>query len=287
MEPVGQMLPATNLIPDVAENTDFLLFWGCDLEATPWGWGGQVASRLCYWFKDLGIKSIYICPDLNYGAAIHADKWIPIRLNTDAALQLAIIHVWITEDIYDKDYVATHSVGFEKIKDYVLGEEDGIAKTPKWAAGITGVPSRIIKALAKDWASKATSIAHGNGGSYIRGPYSTEPARLEVILLAMQGLGRPGCHQVKMLEWSNFGNAESCSIPRSEAIPDLHAAYRGWFKDMPKQFIPKNLIADAILNPPISWYSATGIHAPAEDQFRKYTYPREGCSEVHMIWTEI
>ena len=36
------------------------------------------------------------------------------------------------------------------------------------------------------------SIAHGYGGPYIRGPYCHEPARLEVLLQVMQGLGRPG-----------------------------------------------------------------------------------------------
>ena len=139
-----------------------------------------MTSRLCYWFTELGIKQIYICPDLNYGAAVHADKWIPILPNTDAALQLAIAYLWITEGTYDKEYVATHTVGFDKFEEYVLGKEDGIAKTPKWAAEKRGVPSRIIKALAREWAAKRTTIAHGLGGPYIRGPYSHEPARLEV-----------------------------------------------------------------------------------------------------------
>jgi hypothetical protein len=36
---------------------------------------------------------------------------------------------------------------------------------------------------------------HFYGGSYVRGPYSHEPARLEAYLLGMQGLGKPGVHQ--------------------------------------------------------------------------------------------
>jgi hypothetical protein len=68
-------------------------------ETTPWGFTGQFASRLCYFWAEVGIKQIYICPDLNYGAAVHADKWIPVLPNTDSALQLAIAHVWITEDL--------------------------------------------------------------------------------------------------------------------------------------------------------------------------------------------
>ena len=46
-----------------------------------------------------------IAPDLNYSAAVHADKWIPVSPNTDLALQFAIAYVWMTEGLYDKDYV--------------------------------------------------------------------------------------------------------------------------------------------------------------------------------------
>jgi anaerobic selenocysteine-containing dehydrogenase len=70
----------------------------------------------------VGIKQVYICPDVNYGAAVHADKWIPILPSTDAALQLAIIYMWIKEDTYDKEYVRTHTVGMDKVEAYVMGE---------------------------------------------------------------------------------------------------------------------------------------------------------------------
>jgi trimethylamine-N-oxide reductase (cytochrome c) len=49
--------------------------------------------------------------------------------NTDAALQLGIIYTWINEDTYDKTYLETHAVGFDKIKEYVMGEVDGVPKT--------------------------------------------------------------------------------------------------------------------------------------------------------------
>jgi len=104
-------------------------------------------------------------------------------------MHLAIAHTWLTEGTYDKEYVATHVVGFEKFKDYVLGEEDGVPKTPKWASDKCGVPQRTIKALARYWATHVISTAHGNGGSMIRGPYGTEAARLEVCLLGCRGWG--------------------------------------------------------------------------------------------------
>ena len=148
-----------------------------------------------YFWSSIGKKQVFVCPDLNYSAAVHADKWIPILPNTDAALQLAIAYIWITEGTYDKDYVATHVVGFDKFSDYVMGKEDGIPKTPEWASGKCGVPEWTIKALAREWARQVTSTMHFYGGSYIRGPYSHEPARLEGCLLGMQGLGKPGVHQ--------------------------------------------------------------------------------------------
>ncbi len=201
-EPVGEMMPWANVFEDIAKHGELLLFWGCDPETTPHPISGMFASRLCYWLTDVGLKSVYVCPDLNYGAAVHADKWIPILPNTDAALQLAIAHLWLTEGTYDDDYVATHTYGFDRFAAYVLGETDGVPKTPAWAAEKCGIPVWTIKALARDWARKATSLIHGNGGPGIRGIYSTEPARLEVMLLGMQGLGKPGRHQTKMIEWN-------------------------------------------------------------------------------------
>jgi trimethylamine-N-oxide reductase (cytochrome c) len=280
MDPwMGLMWPQTNCYKDVAENTDMLLFWGCDPETTPIGFGQQMPSRFCYWFTELGIKSIYICPDLNYGAAVHADKWIPVLPNTDAALQLAIAYTWISEGTYDKDYVATHAFGFDRFEKYVLGKEDGVPKTPEWASPRCGVPATTIKALAREWASRRTSIAHTCGGSYIRAAYATEPARLEVMLLAMQGLGKPGVHQITM---NHYG------MPKSLLTPNLSAAFRGGNpgKGLPRQIIPKTLIPEAILNPPITWYGTTQAAEPTENQFVKYQYPADGCPEIHMIWTD-
>jgi molybdopterin guanine dinucleotide-containing S/N-oxide reductase-like protein len=314
MDHVGQMIPATNVIPDMAQNSELLLFWGCDPETTPWGFNGQLPSQLCYWFSRLGIKSIYICPDLNYGAAIHADKWMPILPNTDAALQLAIAYVWITEGTYDKPYIATHTFGFDKFEEYVLGKEDGIPKTPEWASPKCGIPIATIKALAREWASKRTTVVHGNGGPGIRSAYATEQGRLEVMLLAMQGLGKPGVHQAKMIEWTlstmgvqggpiPTGTVSPMMLRHSYSVLEVKSRRAAMAETQdpnqpaleklftpspinPTQFIPKNLIHEAILNPPISWYGNSTFPGRLEDQFVKYTYPAKGCSEVHMIWTD-
>ena len=288
-EYLGQQAPQQNLLYDISKNAELLLFWGCDQETTTWGWGGQLVSRFSYWWTELGIRQIYIAPDLNYAAAVHADKWIPILPNTDAALYLAIAHRWFTRGTYDQAYLETHAYGVDDFQAYVLGEEDGVPKSPEWAAPITGVPARIIKALADEWASKRTTVVIGNGGPGIRGPYSTEPARLQAICLAMQGLGRPGCNQAKMIEWALNLRPDYRSAPRPEVSVDVAKAYQG---AGPPEFgrdslVPKTLVPELILNGSGEWYgNKYGMRSPREDQFVKYRYPADGCSRIHMIWTD-
>jgi anaerobic selenocysteine-containing dehydrogenase len=285
-EPVGQG-KQSNLLYDVAKNCELLLFWGCDQETTPWGWQGQLPSRLSYWYTELGIKQIYICPDLNYAAAVHADRWIPILPNTDAAMYLAITYVWFKDGTYDKEYLKTHAVGVEAYEAYVMGEEDGIPKTPEWASQICGVPARVIRALAKEWASKRTSVVIGNGGPGIRGPYATEPARLQNICLAMQGLGKPGVNQVKMIEWGLFDFPDQYAQPKPFRVPNLRSAYTGGHpSDTNYPSIPKTYVPKCILEGYAEWYGCESETAPREDQFVKRVYPAPGCSRIHAVWTD-
>jgi len=286
-EPVGQG-QQSNLLYDIAKNVELLLFWGCDQETTPWGWQGQLPSRLSYWWTEIGIKQIYVCPDLNYAAAVHADRWIPILPNTDAAMYLAITYHWFKNGTYDKEYLKTHAVGVEKYEAYVMGQEDGVPKTPEWAAPITGVPSRIIKALAEEWSSKRTTVVIGNGGPGIRGPYATEAARLQNICLAMQGLGKPGVNQAKMIEWGLFDKPDQYAQPKPLRVPNLRKAYRGGHPDETNHpsFIPKTYVPKAILEGQCDWYGCESETAPREDQFVHYKYPADGCSKIHMVWTD-
>jgi trimethylamine-N-oxide reductase (cytochrome c) len=295
---IGMMNPAHNIVKDISENADMIVVWGGDPETTPWGFRGQFASLLCYFWSEIGIKQVYICPDLNYAAAIHADKWIPILPNTDAALQLAIMYMWIKEDTYDKEYVETHTVGFEKIKAYVMGEEDGVPKTPEWASKRCGVPEWTIKALARDWAKKTTTIGHYFGGGMIRGPLSHEPARLEVILLGMQGLGKPGVHQAQIAyqgmprniiagAGGHLGMFQNlANTPSGDRLLKPHKTTpTAWGK----QLIPKTLIEKAINNPPVHFWGTGGHEVPTEDQFVQYTYPipeEDGGTEIRMVWTD-
>ena len=57
-------------------------------------------------------------------------KWIAPRPHVEPALAIAIAYVWMTEETLRQEYVETHTHGFEKWRDYVLGQDDGVPKSP-------------------------------------------------------------------------------------------------------------------------------------------------------------
>ncbi len=202
---------------DVLEHAEMVIFSGNDPEATGFGMSGSIALEMPKWLKRAGIKIVAISPDLNYAAAIHADKWIPVKPNSDSALYFALAHTWIVEGNYDKEYVKTHTVGFDEFKKHVMGEDDGVAKSPAWAEKMTGVPAHTIRALAREWASKKTTLSVYFGGPKIRGTLSHLVGRLEAYVLAMQGIGRPG-RQFLRTGAPSFYKKSLAQVPR---YPDV------------------------------------------------------------------
>jgi len=276
------------ILEDILQHTEMLLAIGCDTETTGGGMNGQHGSIFWRWFKEAGIKTVAISPDCNFTAAIHADKWIPILPNTDAALYQAVAYTWLKEGTYDKRYVETHCVGFDEFKKHVLGEEDGVPKSPEWAERITKVPARVIRALAREWAEKRTSLIIMCGGPKIRGPYSHEVARLEAICMAMQGLGAPGRQLVQLLALVSRVVTPVPHYPQVAATRYVNPTV--WYGlSLPPSatfFVPKVLVPDAILNPPITFYGSGAQSANRDDQFKRYVYPPEGHPGIRAIWNE-
>jgi len=288
-----------DLLEDTMQHSELSVFWSHDPETSSW-MSSQDSSQWLLWMKELGKKMIFITPDLNFTAATKADKWIPIQPGTDAALASAIAYMWITEGTYHKEHVYTHGVGFDKWKEYVLGAEDGIPKTPEWAERITGVQARVTRALAREWASKRTHLSIKFGGA-CRTPYSTEWTRMMVFLQTMQGMGRPGVSINSIDCTAPLDQSIRCFKPFTGSLglryniiteKDELAISSTGIKDFVtskltvnpvKQCIYQTLVPQAILNPPVSWYGSWS-GSSKEEQFIKRTYPIPGESEIHMIW---
>ncbi|MBI4789162.1 MAG: molybdopterin-dependent oxidoreductase [Chloroflexi bacterium] len=279
----------TGLLKDTAENCEMLVGWACNLRHTWRNPNGMTQIMLATWFKELGIKRVQIDPVLNNttGLAIQTDKWIPIVPNTDGALAAAIANVWVTEGTYDKNYLANHAVGFDKWEAYVMGKEDGVPKTPKWASAITGIPVWTIKALAREWAKKKTSLTFGarGGGANGRTIYGDNVNRMQIYLLAMQGWGRSGVHQIVNGLGDTPSPTKSPSVGGVAASGKITAAMtketnkKFTATDTNRQFIPRDDLYDAIWNPPVDWW-----YYDDNPLSRKRTYPLAGKSEVHLIW---
>ena len=275
---------AWNVGKDVTEHSDFLALHAGDLELTQ-NYGSQFWSQLINFWEELGKEFVVVDPFCNYTAAPRDSmRWIPILPNTDAALDFGIMYVWITEDLYDKEYLETHSIYFDRVKDYILGTDDGIPKDPAWASARCGVPEWTIKALARKWAKKTTAIVHFSSGA-IKGPYSHEPGRTEAYKLAMQGLGKPGIQQFFM----NAADISKQEISLATSWPFFNANQGLRFNPNP-QMIPRTMISHAIDDGKATWWGSPQIvYAKADDQFKEYNYPApadEGGSECHLYWSE-
>ena len=125
----------------------------------------------------------------------------------------------------------------------------------------------------------------------IRGPYSHEPARLEAIMLGMQGLGGPGVHQ-SQITYGGMPRAAGLASTRffnpklGEQSDRLKKAGNSSWGN---QLLPKTLVHRAILDGPQKFWGKGGIESPVTDQFVEYEYPiakEDGGTEIHMMWTD-
>jgi len=135
--------------------------------------------------RDKGADIILIDPRYT-DSGILADQWIPIKPGTDVALIAAIAQIWESENLVDINFMKSHTVGYEAYRHYILGEDDGIPKTPEWAANITGIPADTIRQLAQKYASTKLAVILAGLGPQ-RSLYGEQTERALITLACMSG----------------------------------------------------------------------------------------------------
>jgi anaerobic selenocysteine-containing dehydrogenase len=106
--------------------------------------------------KKRGARIVVIDPRRTSAAEI-ADIWLRPAIGTDAALALAMMHVLITEKLYDAAFVETRCHGFEALA------ERAAQYPPDVAARLTGVGAASIVAAARMYADGPSTFVSGHG----------------------------------------------------------------------------------------------------------------------------
>jgi anaerobic selenocysteine-containing dehydrogenase len=123
--------------PESVVEADLVVCWGADLFATNVHFWAKVEEA-----RKRGAKLIVIDPRRTRSAQA-ADWYLPIRIGTDAALALGIMHILVRDGLCDRAYLAQHTLGFDQVERDVLPRFP-----PSRVAEITGIAADDVERLA-------------------------------------------------------------------------------------------------------------------------------------------
>ncbi|MBZ5648279.1 MAG: molybdopterin-dependent oxidoreductase [Acidobacteriia bacterium] len=205
--------------PEQFRHSQYIIAWGANIHGNNvhlWPFIEEARRK--------GAKLVVIDPYKTRTAAC-ADWYLPINPGTDVALALGLMHVIIGEDLYDADYVARYTVGFEQLRERV--KEYSPQRVAQW----TGIAADDVVKLAREYATvrpAAIRLNYGiqrcdSGGTAVRtvtmlpcitgswkevggglqlstgGAYALDRAHLERPDLMNVALGRPA-RVINMIE---------------------------------------------------------------------------------------
>lgn len=181
--------------PVLAEHTElFVCFGGMPPKNAGVNSGGVTRHRAAGTLREArrwGAEFVLVSPIRDDLAAELDADWLPVVPATDTALMLALAYVLERDGLADREFLRSYCVGYGEMRAYLLGEEDGIAKSPEWAASICGVAAEDIERLAHRMAGSRTLVSVS--WSLQRARYGEQPVWMGLVLAAMLGqLGLPG-----------------------------------------------------------------------------------------------
>ncbi|HDR9066438.1 TPA: molybdopterin oxidoreductase family protein [Burkholderia vietnamiensis] len=209
------------------EESELILIWGAN----------PIASSLHFWTraqeaKRRGARLVAIDPYRSLTAE-KCHQHIALKPGTDGAFALGMMHVLITENLLDHDYIANHTVGFEALKARAL------SYPPERVAQICGIDASELIELARRYgATRKASIRLNYGMQRVRG--GGNAVRAIASLPGLTGAWRDRAGGL-LLSSSEFAPIDHAALLRPDLIP-------GWPHKLPR-IINMNAIGDALLHP--------------------------------------
>ncbi|MEG3062800.1 MAG: molybdopterin-dependent oxidoreductase [Comamonas sp.] len=184
-------------------------------------------------------RFVNISPVRDDMAEVPQAQWLAVRPGTDVALMLGLAHVLLAENLHDRAFLASHTTGFEQVRDYILGHADGQPKTPRWAAERCGIAAEEIVSLARRMAAQRTLV--NVVYSLQRARHGEQTFWMAVTLAALLGqIGLPG---------GGFGLGYGCMNYIGSGQTSFSGARLPQGHNAVAQFIPVARIADMLLQP--------------------------------------
>ena len=171
------------------QHSEMIILWGANIADTRFGC--EYPARIREAARN-GVPVIVIDPRKSNSATFPQARWIKVRPGTDAALMAAVLYELIDHELVDLEFLESHCLGFDQVRDYVLGTVDQVPKTTAWAEQICGTEATIVKELALAY-GQAKPAALIPGLSIQRTIGGEEAMRMAMVLQAATGnIGKLG-----------------------------------------------------------------------------------------------
>lgn len=231
----------------IAEHSELMVMFGGMAERnTQVGDGGVARHRMrgnlqaC---ADAGVSFVNFSPLRSDLSENLNAQWLPPLPGSDTAVMMGLAHTLIDEGLCDTAFLDRYTVGFPRIRAYILGQSDGQIKDADWAQAQSGIDAEVIRDLARKMVAQRTMVCVAAGVQ--RTDFGEQPLWMAVTLAAMIGqIGLPGGgFTIGYGVNSNIGNIERPfgwgKLPQGENPVD--------------DFIPVAMVSDMLLTPGASY----------------------------------
>ena len=160
-------------------------------------------------------KELIVMDPRATGLARHATHALQFNPGTDVALLNALLNVIIQEGLYDREYVASFTEGFENLKKHIKDF------TPEAMSELCGIDASTIRTVARKFANAERGIIFWGMGisQHVHG---TDNARCLIALATVTGqVGRPGTGLHPLRGQNNVQGASDAGL-----IPMMYPDYQ-------------------------------------------------------------